>query len=46
VASDAPINATIPRLDLNDPDAIADFVVRQRGLRIADVPRPDIVEVP
>ena len=46
VASDAPISVTIPRLDLNDPDAIADFVVRQRGLRIADVPRPAIVEVP
>ena len=44
VASDAPIAASIPLLDLNDLDAIAEFIMDQRGLQIDAAPRSAIVE--
>ena len=46
VASDAPIAASIPLLDLNDLDAIAEFIMCQRGLQIDAAPRSAIVESP
>jgi molybdopterin-guanine dinucleotide biosynthesis protein B len=44
VASDAPIEVSIPLLDLNDLDAIAEFIMHQRGLLIEPHPRSAIVE--
>jgi molybdopterin-guanine dinucleotide biosynthesis protein B len=32
IASDVPLAAPLPWLDLNQPDAIADFILRQTGL--------------
>lgn len=32
VASDAPLNTTLPQLDLNQPQKIADFILQQVGL--------------
>jgi len=46
VASDGPLTASIPVLDLNDVDAVAEFVLRQRGLQIAASTRAAIVELP
>ncbi|HZH07301.1 MAG TPA: molybdopterin-guanine dinucleotide biosynthesis protein B [Lautropia sp.] len=46
VASDAAIAASIPLLDLNDLDAIAEFIMGQRGLQIDAAPRSAIVESP
>ena len=46
VASDEPIVASIPLLDLNDRDAIVDFIMRQRGLQIEACVRAAIVESP
>ena len=44
VASDEPIEATVPLLDLNELDAIAEFIMQQRGLQIEATPRSAIVE--
>lgn len=44
VASDQPIAVSIPLLDLNDLDAIAEFIMGQRGLQIDVFPRSAIVE--
>ncbi len=32
VASDVPVTTTLPQFDLNDPAAIADFILRHTGL--------------
>ena len=32
VASDAPVDTTLPQLDINNPDAIAEFIMRYLGL--------------
>jgi molybdopterin-guanine dinucleotide biosynthesis adapter protein len=46
VASDEPVAASVPLLDLNDLDAIAEFILAQRGLQIDVLPRSAIVESP
>ena len=33
VASDAPVETTLPVLDINDPDAIAGFILRYLEIR-------------
>ena len=32
IAADAPVNTTLPVLDLNNPDAIAQFIIMHQGL--------------
>jgi len=44
IASDQPISVTIPLLDLNDLDAIAEFIMHQRGLQIDAAVRSAIIE--
>ncbi len=33
VATDAPVESKLPQLDINDPDAIAEFIMRYLGLK-------------
>jgi molybdopterin-guanine dinucleotide biosynthesis adapter protein len=33
VASDAPVQTSLPQLDINAPDAVADFILQHVGLR-------------
>jgi len=44
VASDAPIDVSVPWLDLNELDAIVEFIMRQRGLQIEASARAAIIE--
>ena len=44
IASDLPISVTIPLLDLNDLEAIAEFIMQQRGLQIDAAGRSAIIE--
>ena len=44
VASDSPIESSLPVLDLNRLDDIAEFIMQQRGLLIEPAPRSAIVE--
>jgi molybdopterin-guanine dinucleotide biosynthesis protein B len=44
LASDEAMAVSIPLLDLNDLDAIAEFIMQQRGLQIEPAPRAAIVE--
>jgi molybdopterin-guanine dinucleotide biosynthesis protein B len=44
IASDQPISVSIPLLDLNDLDAIAEFIMQQRGLQIDATARSAIIE--
>jgi len=46
VASDAPVATALPVLDLNDPAAIADFIVHHLGLGLAPPRRADAAEGP
>ena len=32
IAADAPVETTLPLLDLNNPDAIAEFIIKHQGL--------------